>query len=36
MSHNSVALAEELIRDIEARLDSAEIAPERKNSGVVS
>ena len=36
MSHNSVALAEELIRDIEARLDSTEIAPERKNSGVVS
>ena len=36
MSHNSVALAEELIRDIEARLDNAEIAPERKNSGVVS
>lgn len=36
MSHNSVSLAEELIRDIETRLDSVEVSPERKNSGVVS
>ena len=36
MSHNSVALAEELILDIESRLDSTDISPERKNSGVVS
>lgn len=36
MSHNPVALAEELIHDIEKRLDSVEFSPERVNSGVVS
>lgn len=36
MSHNPVALAEELIRDIESRLDSVELSPERVNSGTVT
>ncbi len=36
MSHNPVALAEELIHDIEKQLDNAEFSPERVNSGVVS
>lgn len=32
MSTNPIALAEELIRDIENRLDSKELSPERVNS----
>lgn len=36
MSHNSVSLAEQLIRDIENQLDSVDLSPEKVNSGVVS
>ncbi len=36
MSYNPVALAEKLIQDIEKRLDSVDLAPERVNSGTVS
>jgi len=36
MSQNPVAIAEQLIQDIEKRLDSVDLAPERVNSGIVS
>ncbi len=36
MSQNPAAIAEELIRDIEKHLDSAQVSPEKVNSGVVS
>lgn len=36
MSHSSVAIAQELIKDIEARIDAADISPDRVNAGIVS
>lgn len=36
MSQNPAAIAEELIRDIEKHLDSADVSPEKVNSGEVS
>ncbi len=36
MSHSSVAIAQELIRDIEARIDNANLSPDRVNAGIVS
>ena len=36
MSQTSVQIAQELIKNIEARIDSAELSPERVNAGVVS
>jgi len=36
MSQTSVQIAGELIKNIEARIDSAELSPERLNAGVVS
>ena len=36
MSHSSVAIAAELIRDIESRIDAADLSPDRVNAGIVS
>jgi F-type H+-transporting ATPase subunit alpha len=36
MSQSSVAIAQELIKDIEARLSSVDISPERVNAGIVA
>lgn len=36
MSHSSVAVAQELIKDIEARIDAADLSPDRVNAGIVS
>ncbi len=36
MSHSSVAIAQELIKDIESRIDSADLSPDRVNAGIVS
>ena len=36
MSHSSVAIAQELIRDIESRIDAADLSPDRVNAGIVS
>ena len=36
MSHSSVAIAQELIKDIEARIDAADISPNIVNAGIVS
>ncbi len=36
MSQNPVAIAEELIQDIQNHLESVDISPEKVNSGVVS
>ncbi len=36
MSHSSVAIAQELIKDIEARIDAADLSPDRVNAGIVS
>jgi F-type H+-transporting ATPase subunit alpha len=36
MSQTSVHIAEELIKSIEARIDSADLSPERVSAGVVS
>ncbi len=36
MSHSSVAIAQELINDIETRIDAADLSPDRVNAGIVS
>ncbi len=36
MSHSSIAIAQELIKDIEARIDAADLSPDRVNAGIVS
>ena len=36
MSHSSIAIAQELIRDIESRIDAADLSPDRVNAGIVS
>ncbi|MBC7503443.1 F0F1 ATP synthase subunit alpha [Candidatus Gracilibacteria bacterium] len=36
MSHSSIAIAAELIRDIESRIDAADLSPDRVNAGIVS
>lgn len=36
MSQSAVLLAQDLIKSIESHIDSADISPERVNSGVVS
>ena len=36
MSHSSVAVAQELIKNIEARIDAADLSPDRVNAGIVS
>lgn len=36
MSQSSVQIAQELIKEIEARIDSADLSPDRVNSGIVS
>jgi F-type H+-transporting ATPase subunit alpha len=36
MSHSSVAIAQELIKDIEARIDSVDLSPDRVQAGIVS
>ncbi len=36
MSQSSVAIAQELIRDIESRIDAADLSPDRVNAGIVS
>jgi F-type H+/Na+-transporting ATPase subunit alpha len=36
MSHSAVNIAAELIRDIEQRIDSADLSPDRVNAGIVS
>ena len=36
MSQTSVAIAQELIKNLEARIDSVDLSPERVNAGIVS
>ena len=36
MSQSAVLLAQDLIKSIESHIDSAQVSPERVNSGVVS
>jgi F-type H+-transporting ATPase subunit alpha len=36
MSQSSVAIAQELIKNLEARIDSVDLSPERVNAGIVS